>query len=177
MNRTMPLIIFFALLGVFSYRLLLIGEGNMPDLIPSVLINKPAPVFDLPPLTKNGKHFSNADLKGKVTLINFFASWCLYCRAEHPYWSALTDKKVVLVGIDYKNDPVEAVEWLDKLGNPYALVAVDREGHTGIDFGLYGVPESYLVDKQGIIRFKLAGPVTPDVIEQQLLPLIKELNQ
>ena len=110
-------------------------------------------------------------------VVNFFASWCVPCRVEHPYLSALAGEKVVLVGINYKNDPAEANAWLAKLGNPYATVAVDREGHTGINFGVYGVPESYLIDRQGIIRFKQTGPWTPEAIEHELLPRIVELNR
>ena len=177
MSRLLPLLAFLLLIGVFAYRLVMIDHGDTPNLVPSAMIDKPAPQFDLPLLNNGKKHFTDADLQGKVTLVNFFASWCVPCRVEHPYLSALAGEKVVLVGINYKNDPAEANAWLAKLGNPYATVAVDREGHTGINFGVYGVPESYLIDRQGIIRFKQTGPWTPEAIEHELLPRIVELNR
>jgi len=177
MSRMLPFWIFLALVAVFAYRLLLVDEGNTPDLIPSVMVGKPAPRFELPPLLEGGKVFQTSDLKGKVTLVNFFASWCIPCRAEHKYLYALTDSGIVLVGVAYKNDPNDTRDWLENYGNPYTQLVVDREGITAIDFGVYGVPESYLIDKQGIIRFKQTGPITPYVIEKQLLPMIRELNK
>lgn len=173
-----PLAIFAVLLGFLGYRLFLVQQGFTPDLIPSVLINKPAPQFDLPPLFPNKPSFRTADLKGKVTLVNFFASWCVPCKEEHPYLADLAKQASVhLVGVDYKDRPEDASLWLADLGNPYKVVAVDAEGGTGLNFGVYGVPETYLIDKQGVIRFKQTGPLTPAVIETRLIPLAKSLNR
>lgn len=177
MKRALPLLIFFILLGFFGYRLLLINEGDAPNMIPSVMVGKPAPEFSLPPLFADGKAFKTADLKGKVTLINFFASWCIPCREEHQYLSGLKNSGAVLVGFNYKNEPADAKEWIGKFGNPYNELVMDIDGAAGINFGVYGVPESYLIDKQGIIRFKQTGPITPEIIEKQLLPMIKELER
>jgi DsbE subfamily thiol:disulfide oxidoreductase len=177
MSKMLPLWTFLILVGFFAYRLLLIDEGDAPNLISSVMVGKPAPDFNLPPLFEDGGKFATADLKNKVTLINFFASWCIPCRTEHQYLSGLTGKEVVLVGFNYKNDPADAKEWLGRFGNPYNKLVADHEGLAAINFGVYGVPESYLIDKNGIIRFKQTGPITPEIIEKQLLPMIKELNK
>jgi DsbE subfamily thiol:disulfide oxidoreductase len=173
----LPLGVFLVLTGFFVYRLVLIEQGNMPKDIPSVMIDKTAPQFNMLPLLKGKSGLKTADLKGKVTLVSFFASWCVECLAEHPYLQKITGHGAVLAGIDYKDDSVSGQAWLKQHGNPYDVVAVDANGQTGIDFGVYGVPESYLIDKQGVIRYKQAGPLSPDVIEGQLLPLIKELNK
>ena len=170
-----PLLAFAVLVGFFLYRLHLVEEGVAPNLIPSVLIDRPAPAFDLPPLLAGERGFKTADLKGKVTLINFFASWCVACREEHPTLPQVAKAGIVLVGIDYKDRPENAKAWLAELGNPYPNIAVDAHGRTGIDFGVYGMPESYLIDKQGVIRFKWAGPLTPDIVNNQLIPLAEKL--
>ena len=173
----LPLGVFAVLAGFFIYRLILIEQGNMPKDIPSVMINKPAPDFKLSALLKNKAGLKSADLKGKVTLVSFFASWCVGCLAEHPYFADLSGKGAVLAGIDYKDNPSDGQAWLKKNGDHYDVIAVDRDGRTGIDFGVYGVPEAYLIDKQGVIRYKQTGPITPDDIQEKLLPLIKELNK
>ena len=173
----LPVLIFLVLAGFFGYRLVMIGNGDSPSAIPSVMIDKPAPQFDLPPLYDGKAGLSSAGLQGKVTLVNFFASWCIPCRAEHPLLAGLTGKGFVLVGVNYKDKPEDAKAWLDRLGNPYDVLVADRQGQTGIDFGVYGVPESYLIDKQGRIRFKQTGPFTPETIEKDLLPRVAELNK
>jgi len=173
----LPVLIFLVLAGVFGYRLVKIGQGDSPSAIPSVMIDKPAPQFDLPPLYDGKAGLSTAGLQGRVTLVNFFASWCIPCRAEHPLLAGLTGKGFVLVGVNYKDKPEDAKAWLDRLGNPYDVLVADRPGQTGIDFGVYGVPESYLIDKQGRIRFKQTGPFTPETIEKDLLPRVAELNK
>jgi DsbE subfamily thiol:disulfide oxidoreductase len=173
----LPIAAFLILMGFFAYRLVLIEQGDMPKDIPSVLINKPAAEFKMPALLNDKGGLKTADLKGKVTLINFFASWCAGCQIEHPFLSGLSGKGAVLAGVDYKDAPADGMEWLKRRGNPYDVVAVDREGRVGIDFGVYGVPESYLIDKQGVIRYKQTGPITPEIIETQILPLIRELNK
>jgi cytochrome c-type biogenesis protein CcmF len=172
-----PLLGFAVLAGFFIWRLHLVEEGIAPNLIPSVMVDKPAPAFDLPPLLAGERGFKTADLRGKVTLINFFASWCVACREEHSYLPQIVKAGIVLVGIDYKDRPQDARAWLAELGNPYPNIAVDAHGRTGIDFGVYGMPESYLIDKQGVIRFKQTGPLTPDIINNQLIPLAEKLSK
>jgi DsbE subfamily thiol:disulfide oxidoreductase len=171
----LPLFILILLGVVFSYRLILLKEGHMPDFIPSVMLNRPLPNFNLPQLDAK-KHLRSVDVKGKVTLITFFASWCTACIEEQSLLHELKDK-IRLVGISYKDKPEATKKWLEQLGNPYDAIAVDLEGRTGIDFGLYGVPESYLIDRYGVIRFKQTGALTPEVIENQLLPVISRLNK
>ena len=153
-----PLIAFVMLTGFLIYRLYLVEEGFTPDLIPSVLIDRAAPAFDLPPLLPGMAGLKAGDFKGKVTLVNFFASWCAPCRVEHPMLPMIAKAGITLVGIDYKDRSEDAKAWLAELGDPYRTVAVDAQGRTGIEFGVYGVPETYLIDKQGIIRFKQTGP-------------------
>jgi cytochrome c-type biogenesis protein CcmF len=172
----LPAIAFLALVGVFFWRLNQTGQGDTPNLIPSALIDQPAPTFDLPPLYTGQQGFKTADLKGHVTLVNFFASWCVPCRAEHPVLSDLRKSGITLVGINYKDKPENAQGFLAELGNPYRTIAVDAEGRTGIDFGVYGVPESYVIDKDGIIRDKIVGPLTPDVVRNRVLPLAEKLK-
>jgi DsbE subfamily thiol:disulfide oxidoreductase len=171
-----PLAVFLTLMGLFIYRLVLIDRGNAPDMIPSVLLNKPMPDFDLPSLEGKSR-LKASGLKGKVILINFFSSWCVPCRAEHMYLEEAQKAGIQIVGINYKDKPADARAWLAKLGNPYTAIGSDSDGHTAIDFGVYGVPESYLIDKSGIVRFKQTGPLTPEVIENQLVPLAKELSK
>lgn len=173
-----PLTVFFILIGFFVYRLDLIEKGDAPNLVPSVMIGKGVPSFDLPSLFSGKANFKATDLKGKVTLINFFATWCVPCEAEHPVLTLLTKiPALTLVGVNYEDNPVSARQWIAKKGNPYNILVTDHNGHTAIDFGVYGVPESYLIDKQGIIRFKQAGPLTPDIVQSDILPLITELNK
>jgi DsbE subfamily thiol:disulfide oxidoreductase len=172
-----PLLAFAILAGFFIWRLHLVEEGVAPNLIPSVMVDKPAPVFDLPPLLAGERGFKTADLRGKVTLVNIFASWCVPCRTEHPMLPRIAKAGIVLVGINYKDRPEDAKAWLAEMGNPYRTVAVDASGRTGIDFGVYGVPESYLIDKQGVIRFKWTGPLSPEIINNQLIPLAEKLGK
>jgi DsbE subfamily thiol:disulfide oxidoreductase len=172
----LPLVGFLALIAVFGVRLTQMGRGDMPNEIKTVLIDKPVPEFQLPALMDSLPGLSSADFQGKVTLVNFFASWCIPCRSEHGLLSGLKDK-VTLVGVAYKNEPADARQWLAQLGNPYAALAQDRDGRMAIDFGLYGVPESYLIDKQGRIRYAWKKPFTPQEIKENLLPMIAELNK
>jgi cytochrome c biogenesis protein CcmG/thiol:disulfide interchange protein DsbE len=176
LSLLLPLGIFLLLLAVFAVRLVQMDRGVMPNEIDSVMIDRPISDFALPGLFDDKPGVVSADLKGKVTLVNFFASWCVPCRSEHPLLAGLSDK-VNLVGIAYKNDPIEARNWLAGLGNPYSAIATDRDGRVAIDFGLYGVPESYLIDRQGRIRYAWKKPFTPQEIKTTLLPLIAELSK
>lgn len=153
-RRFMPLIA-FAVLVV----LLAIGLTLNPRLVPSPLIGKPAPAFELPLLLKEGS-FSNKDLIGHVTLVNVWASWCFACRQEHETVKHLSRNGVRIIGLNYKDEPEDAKQWLAKLGNPYQNIAVDYDGRAGIDWGVYGAPETFLIDQQGIIRHKVIGPLS-----------------
>jgi DsbE subfamily thiol:disulfide oxidoreductase len=173
----LPIVVFSALIGFLGWRLVLIGRGYAPELVPSALIGKPAPNFNLPPLLATEPGLKSADLKGHVTIINFFASWCVPCRAEHPLLHELRGEGAVLAGIAYKNKAEDAEAWLNEMGDPYDAVAADARGRTSIDFGLYGVPETYVIDQKGVIRFKQVGPLTPEIIQNRVIPLLKELNK
>ena len=174
--RLLPVIFFVVLIGFFGLRLFKMTQGEMPNDLKTVMIDKTVPDFTLPPLIEGGAGLSSADLRGKVTLVNFFASWCVPCRGEHPLLAALGDK-VNLVGIAYKNKPEEATAWLAGMGNPYQVTVADLDGRVAIDFGLYGVPESYLIDREGRIRYAWKKPFSPEEIRDRLLPLIAELNK
>ena len=156
---------------------LAVGLTRDPSTLPSALIDKPVPSFDLPPVEGlPGEGLSSADLKGEVSLVNVFASWCVPCRAEHPLLMGLAERGVVINGIDYKDPPEQAASWLKELGNPFARIGADRSGRVAIDFGVYGVPETFVIDKQGVIRHKQIGPITPEALEKTILPLIRKLQ-
>ncbi len=157
---------------------LLVGLKLDPREVPSPLIGKPAPAFTLSQLHESSKTISEKDLRGQVWLLNVWASWCVSCREEHPLLVELAKRKEVPVyGLNYKDQRAEALRWLAERGNPYVLSIVDADGRTGIDYGVYGVPETYVVDKAGVIRMKHIGPVTPTVLETKLLPLVRELQK
>ena len=167
-----PLALFIVLLGFLA-----VGLKRDPHEIPSPLIGKPAPAFQLPRLEAPDQHFSPADLKGKVWLLNVWASWCVSCREEHPVLLELArSNQVPLIGLDYKDTPKDAMAWLTQFGNPYGIVPVDADGRTGIDYGVYGVPETYVIDKNGVIAHKHIGPVTREVLDQEILPLVRKLS-
>jgi cytochrome c biogenesis protein CcmG/thiol:disulfide interchange protein DsbE len=174
MNRFLiPLAIFGVLVGF-----LLVGLGLNPREVPSPLIDKPAPHFELPQLHEPGKTFSEKDLLGKVWLLNVWASWCTACREEHPVVAELAKRGVVeIYGLNYKDQRADGLAWLRQFGDPYRLSAFDGAGRVGIDYGVYGVPETYVIDKHGVIRYKRIGPLTPDIIKQKILPLVEELNR
>jgi cytochrome c biogenesis protein CcmG/thiol:disulfide interchange protein DsbE len=166
-------IIVFGLIGAAFYR----GLGIDTMSLPSPLIDEPAPQFSLPPLPGRSEGLSSADLKGHVSLVNAFASWCVPCREEHSALMVLAGKKrVPLYGIDYKDKPDAALGWLGKLGDPYTQIGADA-GQVGIDWGIYGVPETFLVDRAGRIRYKHVGPLTEVDIDQTILPLVTRLQQ
>ena len=167
-----PLAVFAILVGF-----LFVGLGLKPSEVPSPLIDKPAPAFELTQLHEPGERFGVADMKGKVWLLNVWASWCVSCREEHPLLMELAKASgVPIVGLNYKDQRENAVQWLARFGNPYALSVVDAEGRTGIDFGVYGVPETFLIDRDGVIRYKQIGPLTREAWQQHILPLVKKLS-
>jgi len=162
-------IAFVALLGV--------GLTLNPREIPSPLIGKPVPEFSLPAVKGRTLGLTSADLKGQVSLVNVFASWCLSCRDEHPVFMDLRARGVVPIhGLNYKDQPEDAARWLAELGDPYTRTGADLSGRVGIDWGVYGVPETFVIDREGRIAYKHIGPVTPLVMSEKLLPLIEQLQ-
>jgi cytochrome c biogenesis protein CcmG/thiol:disulfide interchange protein DsbE len=167
-----PLALFLVIVAFLA-----IGLNLNPREVPSPLIDKPAPAFHLARLDRPQETISTEDLRGKVWLLNVWASWCVACLQEHPLLVEFSKQGVVpIYGLNYKDRPDAAAAWLGKHGNPYTLSIVDEDGRVGIDYGVYGVPETFLIDKQGVIRFKQIGPVTPEVIKRKLLPLIRQLQ-
>jgi cytochrome c biogenesis protein CcmG/thiol:disulfide interchange protein DsbE len=167
-------------LGIFVVLLvfLAIGLTRDPHEIPSPLIGKPAPAFTAPVLNKAGETLSTKDMLGKVWLLNTWASWCVACRQEHPLLVEFSKSNPLpIIGLDYKDQEADGMQWLARFGNPYTTSITDRDGRIGIDFGVYGVPESFLIDKAGIIRYKQIGPFTEEALRDKLVPLIKELNK
>lgn len=153
------------------------GLGLKPREVPSPFIGKPAPPFRLARLQAPAEHFAPADLQGRVWLLNVWASWCAPCREEHPLLVALArDTRLPIVGLNYKDDPRSAQEWLRKLGDPYLATAVDGDGRVGIDYGVYGVPETFVIDRAGVVRHKHIGPLTQDAWTRDLLPLVQRLQ-
>ncbi len=168
-----PLVLFVVLV-VF----LAIGLGRDPHEVPSPLIDKPAPQFQLAQLRDPSKRFSAEEMRGKVWLLNVWASWCITCRDEHPWLLEYARSKAVpIYGLNYKDRREDALGWLGDLGDPYVLSVSDLDGRVGIDYGVYGAPETYLIDRNGVIRFKQVGPVTPDIWTKKILPLAAELNK
>jgi cytochrome c biogenesis protein CcmG/thiol:disulfide interchange protein DsbE len=173
MKFLIPLIAFLGLVVFFA-----IGLNRDPREIPSPLVNKPAPAFQATELANEKKLFSPADMKGQVWILNVWASWCSACREEHPVLLELGQSKVApLVGLDYKDKRNDAMQVLNEHGNPYVLSAFDGNGRIGIDYGVYGVPETYVIDKEGIIRYKYIGPITQDALNKTIYPLIEKLKK
>ncbi len=173
MNRYLLPLAIFAVIATF----LAIGLGLNPREVPSPLIDKPAPAFSLPKLHQPAEAFSQADMKGKVWLLNVWASWCVACREEHPVLVEFAKSGVIpVIGLNYKDERREGLRWLAQFGDPYQLSAFDYEGRIGIDYGVYGVPESFLIDKNGVIRYKRIGVMTPEIIRDKILPLVRQLN-
>lgn len=166
-------------LGVFVLLAAFLGIGLTlnPREVPSPLIDKPAPAFTLQELHSPGKSLSAADLKGQVWLLNVWASWCVSCREEHPLLVELGRANVVpIYGLNYKDKPDAAMAWLGEMGNPYKASIVDGDGRVGIDYGVYGVPETFVIDREGIVRYKQIGPVTPQALKDKILPLVRKLQ-
>ena len=172
MRFILPFVVFI-IVAAFMY----VGLGLNPREVPSPLVGRAAPAFTLPQLHEPSKQFSPQDMKGKVWLFNVWASWCTACESEHPVFMQLSRQNLVpIYGMDYKDKREDGEAWLRKHGNPYALVVSDAEGRIGIDYGVYGVPETYVIDKQGVIQHKHIGAVTPKILEEKILPLVKELQ-
>lgn len=154
------------------------GLGRDPSVLPSALIGKPVPDFSLPPVQGRSLGLSSADLKGEVSLVNVFASWCVACRYEHPFFMQLEAQGVVPIhGMNYKDRPADAAEWLDNMGDPYTRTGADLNGRVGIDWGVYGVPETFVIDRQGRIAFKQIGPIDQKILDETILPLIGRLRK
>ena len=167
-------------LGIFAVLLVFLGIGltRDPHEIPSPLIGKPAPNFSAQLLDDPNQQLSAKDMLGKVWLLNTWASWCVSCRDEHPILVEFAKTKTLpIIGLDYKDRDQDGQKWLERFGNPYNKVVADRDGRIGIDFGVYGVPESFLIDKAGIIRYKQIGPITPQALKEIIVPMIKELQK
>lgn len=168
----MPLVIFIVVVIFLG-----IGLTLNPRQVPSPLVDKPAPVFQLQQLHDGDKVFSSQDNIGKVWMLNVWASWCVACRDEHPLLVELSRLGIVpIFGLNYKDQRETALQWLKQFGDPYVISIADTEGRVGIDYGVYGVPETYVIDKAGIIRYKHIGPVTVKSLEDKILPLINELQ-
>lgn len=172
-----PALVFAVVAGYFLWGL---DPTRDPSAIPSVMIDKPVPAFALSPIQgMTGDGLTSDDLTaGKVTLVNFFASWCVPCRVEHPLLMELAARDGVhLYGINYKNKPEEARPWLASLGNPYEKIGADEDGRVGIDWGVYGLPETFIIDAKGRIRYRRVGPIDRFTLDRDIWPLIQELRQ
>ncbi|MEE9249900.1 MAG: DsbE family thiol:disulfide interchange protein [Alphaproteobacteria bacterium] len=169
----LPVVVFIVLAVAFAIELTL-----RPDEIPSALIGKPVPAFELPPVKGRTLGLSSTDLEGEVSLVNVFASWCVECRIEHPILMKLANDGTVPVhGLNYKDRPDDASTWLDELGDPYTRTGADLNGRVGIELGVYGVPETFVVDRSGRIAYKHIGALTPEVLRREVLPLVERLKQ
>ena len=168
----LPLVIFIILVLFLG-----VGLKLKPGEVPSPLIGKTAPAFRLAQLHDASKTIGPEDLRGQVWLLNVWASWCVTCRQEHPLLVEMKRQNLVpIYGLNYKDKREDGLAWLKQFGDPYVLAAYDIEGRAGIDWGVYGVPETFLIDKAGIIRYKVIGAITPEIVQDKLIPLIKELN-
>lgn len=172
MTRFLPLFI-LAAVGLLFW----VGLSLNPTLVPSPLIGQPAPAFELPHLDEAAGSFTHDDLRGRVTMIHVWASWCVTCRAEHATLEAFARRELVpIIGFNYRDQRADARRWLETLGNPYEFVVVDADGRVGTDWGVYGTPETFIVDREGVIRYKHVGPLTDALIESHIVPLLAELQ-
>lgn len=175
-KRLIPLLAFAALALLLGVGVMM-NSGKDTSAIPSPLVGKPAPDFALPVLDEPDRIITRDDLLGEPYLLNVWGSWCPACRDEHPVITELAESgRLRVIGYDYKDEADDARRWLQQFGNPYALVITDVEGRAALDWGIYGAPESFLVDAQGVIRWKFVGPLTPEVVQTQLLPALESLE-
>jgi cytochrome c biogenesis protein CcmG/thiol:disulfide interchange protein DsbE len=173
LKRFIPLLIFIGLVAFLA-----IGLSLDPKKVPSPLINKPAPALNLPQLFNESELVTNSDMLGEVWLLNVWASWCAACRAEHQVLNAFSNNHhVPLIGLNYKDSRANAKQWLSELGNPYQKIAFDMDGIAGINWGVYGVPETFVIDQQGVIRYKQIGPLNDEILEKTIIPLINKLQK
>lgn len=171
--KLLPLVLFLALAGFLAKGLTL-----DPSALPSPLIDKPAPVFTTARLPQSDGEFDSQSMLGEVWVLNIWASWCRPCVEEHPVIKALAEQREVsVVGLNYKDEPDDALTWLDRLGNPFSDVLADQQGDVGLDWGVYGVPETFVIDRQGRVRYKHVGPLYLDDLEKTVLPIIDQLQQ
>ncbi len=172
-------LIFIAPFAAFTALVIYFGLGLQrdPSLIPTVLIDQPAPVFDLPAIEGYTEGFSSDDLKGEITLVNIFGSWCVGCRVEHPVLMEIAERgDIPIMGIDWKDPPGAGAAWLQRFGDPYTRIGDDFAGRVAIDFGITGAPETFVVDAKGRIRYKQVGPITPQIWREDIAPVIQELR-
>ena len=175
MRYAIPLVVFLVIAAFLASRLR--GDYD-PHKIPSALINKPAPEFQLTQLREPTKTFSPQQMRGKVWLLNIWGSWCIACREEHPVLLELARSgEVPIYGLDWKDKREDALSTLQELGDPYVLSVSDFDGHVAVDYGVTGAPETYVIDKNGVIRYKEVGQLTPDNLQNRILPMVKELNK
>lgn len=173
-----PIVVFLLLAGVFGIYLYQVGSGGKDiSTVPSVLIDKPVPEFTLPPIEGRTDGFSSTDLKDQVALVNVFASWCQPCRAEHPILMGLAKDGVPIYGINYKDKPEDAKAFLAELGDAYRRIGADSKGRVSIEWGVYGYPETFVVDAMGHIRYRHVGPIMPRDLDEIIKPMLKRLKQ
>ncbi len=172
MRYLIPLAVFVVIAGFLAAGLKL-----NPREVPSPFVGKPAPTFSLPQLSNAQKTISTADMKGQVWLLNVWASWCAGCYTEHPLINELAAEGITIIGLNHKDKDADAKRWLADLGNPYQVTAVDMDGSVGIEWGVYGVPETFVIDKTGVVRYKHIGPVTEKDLAEKIKPLLQALEQ
>ena len=169
----LPAVLFVGLVAIFA-----LGLRLDPTEVPSTFIDKPAPAFDLPQLFDPSLRIRHTDLMGQVSLLNVWASWCVGCAREHALLIEIDSQyRVPIYGLNWKDDPNDAINWLGRLGNPYTAIAVDYDNVTGIDYGVYGAPETFLLDADGVIRYKHIGPLNREIWERDILPLVRRLKE
>ena len=173
MSRLLPLLAFIAL-ALLLFVGVRMNSGKDTSAIPSPLIGKAAPALHLPELPMPETRIGLSGLQGKAYVLNVWGSWCVSCRVEHPVISELAKTGVIVVGYNYKDSPEDAARWLGQYGNPFALVLQDRDGQAALDWGIYGAPETFVIDAAGIVRFKHIGPLTPETVQEKILPALQE---
>ena len=173
MSRLLPLIA-FVLLAALLFVGVRMNSGKDTSAIPSPLIGKPAPVLALPELPLPESRVALDGLRGRAFVLNVWGSWCVSCRVEHPVITELAGSGVLVVGYNYKDTPEDASRWLAQYGNPFALVVQDADGQAALDWGIYGAPETFVIDAEGIVRFKHIGPLTPEIVQDKIRPLLEE---
>lgn len=173
MSRLLPLLAFIAL-ALLLFVGVRMNSGKDTSAIPSPLIGKQAPVLNLPELNMPEQSIGLQDLKGRAFVLNIWGSWCVSCRIEHPVITEMAKSGVIVVGYNYKDSAEDARAWLNQFGNPFALIIQDEDGKAALDWGIYGAPETFVIDAQGIVRFKHVGPITSEIVQNKILPLLKD---